>query len=168
MHPRQRIREAVAAQLTGKTAAGNRVFPTRAVPLRRVELPALAVYTPSESVEPASRQTAPRELRRVVQVVVEGVVNRAAGVDDALDALALEVETALHVDDSLGGAASDLLLLSSELDVFDDAAQTVGVVRLEFEATYYTLAPEPGELDEFKTAGVKHGELAEDVVHVEE
>lgn len=166
-HPRQVIRHAVVAQLTGKTAAGARVYPDRRVAFQRVELPALAVYVPTEAVDIQSRATAPRELDRRAQVVVEALVQQAEGVDDALDALALEVEDALHGDWTLGGAASDLLLTSTETDVVDTGKQLIGVVRLEFEARYFSEAVPVAALADFKTADVRHGTLAHDTVEVQ-
>lgn len=166
-HPRQAIRHAVVTQLAGKTAAGARVFPDRRVAFQRVDLPALAVYVPTESVDVQSRSTAPRELDRRAQVVVEGLVQQAENADDALDALALEVESALHADWGLGGTASDLLLTSTETDVVDTGKQLIGVVRLEFEVRYFSEAAPVLELDDFKTANVRHGTLAEDNVEVQ-
>lgn len=154
-HPRQEIRHAVAAQLTGKTAAGGRVFRTRKVPYQGVELPALAVYTLEESVEDDG-DSAPRELQRSIQLAVEGVVEGTEDVDDALDALALEVETALHADDTFGGKASDSMLSSTELDVFEDGERTVGLVRLVYAVTYYSTAPEAVALPDFTTADIRH------------
>lgn len=166
-HPRQVIRHAVVAQLLGNTAAGARVFAARRVPFQRVELPAVAVYVPTESVEVTSRATAPRELDRRAQVVVEACAQGAGDVDDALDEIALQVENALHADWTLGGVASDLLLASTETDVLDDGKQLIGVVRLEFEVRYYSDAVPAVALDDFKTADVQHGTLAHDVVEVQ-
>lgn len=166
-HPRQVIRHAVVDQLSGKTAAGTRVFPDRRVAFQRVELPALAVYVPTESVEITSRSTAPRELDRRAQVVVEALVQQAENVDDALDALALQVEDALHADWTLGGVASDLLLTSTETVVLDEGKQLIGVVRLEFEVRYYSEAVPAATLDDFKTADVRHGTLARDTIEVQ-
>lgn len=166
-HPRQVIRHAVVSQLVGKTGAGSRVYPDRRIPFQRVELPALAVYVPTESVEIQSRATAPRELDRRAQVVVEAAVQQAENVDDALDALALQVEDALHADWTLGGVASDLLLTSTETDVVDTGKQLIGVARLEFEVRYYSAAVPAATLDDFKTADVRHGTLAHDIVEVQ-
>lgn len=166
-HPRQVIRHAVVAQLLGNTVAGARVFAARRVPFQRVELPAVAVYVPTESVEVTSRATAPRELDRRAQVVVEACAQGAGDVDDALDEIALQVENALHADWTLGGVASDLLLVSTEVDVMDDGKQLIGVARLEFEVRYYSDAVFAGTLDDFKTADVQHGTLARDTVEVQ-
>lgn len=159
-HPRQLIRAAVvAALLAGNTVAEDRVAATRIVRWRTRDLPAVAVYTLSESVDPASHLTAPRELERTVDVAIEGAVLGPDGVDDALDLLATEVERVMHADPTLGGTAGDAVLLSTEIDLFEDGAGVVGVVRLVYGVTYHTYAPDPadgGALDDLKTVDVRH------------
>src|SRR5918912_779283 len=108
-HQREVIRKAVQGQLlAANTAAQDRVFATRLVPYRRMQLPAFAVYTPEEPVDPASQRTAPRELKRNLRLVVEAAVNEGAilraapvqNVDDALDDLALDIERAIDADET--------------------------------------------------------------------
>lgn len=157
LHPRQQIREAVKARLLNQTAAGSRVSKTRVITYRQLELPAISVYTPVESVEPdESRNTAPRELTRAAQLIIEGVVQQTADVDDALDALALEVETAMHADETLGGKADDSLLESTETTLTEDGDRLVGVVRLVYSVVYRTFAPEAVTLDDFNRANIRY------------
>jgi len=156
-HPRQEIRHAVATQLTGATAAGTRVFRTRVLPYKRVELPALAVYTPTETVN-VDVDTAPRELERSPELVIEGAVKAAGSenVDDALDAMALEIENALHADPTFGGVAADAVLSSTELDIIEDGDTLVGLVKLTYKVEYFAPAAVPPVLDDFKTADIRH------------
>lgn len=157
-HQRQLIREAVKAQLVGKTSAGARVYETRVVPWARMSLPVLAVYTLKESVDPTSRASAPRELARSAELVVEGVVEAGENVDDALDELALEVERALHADPTFAGTASDSILASTDLEVGEEGGKPVGFFRLTYTVTFYTYAPEAADvpLQDFATADVRH------------
>lgn len=154
-HPRQEIRHAVAAQLVNKTAAGDRVFKTRVLPYRR-EFPALAVYTPTENVK-TDTDSAPRELERSPELVVEGAaqVTSAENADDVLDALAWEIEQALHADPTFGGTAADSRLVSSELDVFPEGEQMVGIVKLTYAVTYYAYAAGAPTLDDLKTVDIR-------------
>jgi len=156
-HQRQLIREAAKTTLVGKTAAGPRVYETRIVPWRKLELPALAIYTLDESVDPASSTTAPRELERTVDLAIEGAVRQGENIDDSIDELALEIERAMHADPYLGGTASDSILSSTEIEVVEESDRLVGVVRLVYSTRYYTLAPDPAdvELDDFKTADIR-------------
>lgn len=156
-HPRQQIREAVKALLLNQTAAGSRVSETRVISYRKSELPAVSIYIPVESVEPdESRNTAPRELTRTAQLVIEGVVQQTANVDDALDALALEIETAMHADETFGGKADDSILESTEATLTEDGDRLVGVVRLVYSVEYRTFAPEAVTLDDFNRADIRY------------
>lgn len=149
-HQRKLIRQAVTALLIGATAAGARVFPSRVLPLRTPELPTIAVYTADESVEEGSRQSAPRELERLVSVVVEAWVAPADDVDDAMDDIAEQIEVALHADPYWGGVVGDSILTGSETEVVGQGDRRMGLVILTYAAIYHTLAPEPpddGDMD---------------------
>lgn len=144
-HKRQQIREAVQARLVGATSAGSRVFKTRLAPLRTVELPALNVYTDQDVVDVRSANTSPRRLHRELQVLVEGWVRLSENVDDALDSLALEVEKAVHQDETFGGKCVDCLLTTTEVAEKIDGDRPMGAIRLTFSAFYETLAPDPDD-----------------------
>lgn len=156
-HPRTDIRRAVAAQLAGNTSAGERVYRSRILPWEAVELPALAVYTLEESVDTeASAATAPRELERSYRVAIEGGVMAAEDVDDAVDTLAQEVETAMHADCYLAGSAADSILESTDVELAAEGERIVGHVRLTYLVTYRTYAPAQVDgLGDFTTADVR-------------
>ncbi len=161
-HQRQIIRGAVQAILLAKTAAGAQVFKTRMVPYRKLELPAIAIYALQEPVDPESKNAAPRELTRNLQLVVEAAVKADEGVDDALDAIALEIERAMHADPTLGGAASDALLSNTELTVVEESQgrmleQPLGIATLTYAVRYYTYAPDAADvtLDDLRTVDAK-------------
>ena len=99
-HQRTRIRNATVSRLLGATAAGARVYPSRVVPFRKGDLPVLCVYTLDEVADDDG--SAPRELTRALDLIIEGWVMPGLNVDVALDDLALEVETAMHADPYLG------------------------------------------------------------------
>lgn len=180
-HQRQIIREAFAAQIKGaepafKTAAGPRVFETRMVPWRTQELPAISVYSGDESVD--DQKSAPRELKRTVDMTIEATVIASADLDDALDALALEIERAMHADPTLGGAASDTVLKRTTIGTMVEGNRPLGAVQLVYETTYYTNAPEAEDtlLDDLETVHTRTSigglqgaaEQAEDVVDLAE
>lgn len=179
-HPRKLIRDAAKALLLGQTVAGTRVHKTRAVPLRGGKLPALTLYTTSEAVDPSSQRTSPRELKRTVQLVIEGAVKATApgeDIEDALDALAKEVERALHRDESLAGTADDSILTGTEVETAEEGEAVFGVVVLTYAVTYYAFAVDAadGPQDDFKTADIRHSlggaqaaaDQAHDVVDLE-
>lgn len=151
LHQRQVIRHAVRSLLLGHTAAKDRVHASRDVPLRRNEVPAVLVYTVEEPVESDSDTTAPRELTRRLRLEIAGVVGPDPAdkirVDDALDALALEIETVMHADPFLGGACGDSILENTTISLRPDGEINMGIVALSYRVTYRTMAPDTTESD---------------------
>jgi hypothetical protein len=143
-HVRQQIREAVVAALTGLATTGSRVHASRLRPQGDAGLPCLLVTTESEEVVETSILGLQR---RELVVQVRGYAKATGALDDTLDTIAAEVETALGADVTLGGLAKGSLLLAG-IDIdFDDALdKPVGVVVLQFKAGYYTVAGAPGVL----------------------
>lgn len=153
LHHRTIVRRAVRDLLKGKTTAGERVDTTRVDTWRDNELPAISVYTTVEDVDDASIETAPRELTRDVEVEVVGVVSSSERMDDAMDALALQIETVMHADPFLGGVAGDSILTGTEANIHNEGKRLIGIVVLTYKVTYRTLAPEaPDGLDDFLKA----------------
>lgn len=169
LHKRQAIREGIAAQLAGKTAAETRVYETRMVPFHRLTLPAIAVYSTEESSD--DQQTAPRGYKRALTVTVEAAVKGSGNVDDAMDAIALEIEGAVEADRTVAGAADDLTLTGTQMDLIEHGDHAFGSVRLQYRVTYYTEAAAL-ELDDLNTIDAKTSlggtqapaEQAEDIV----
>ena len=159
-HERKELREAIVSQLKGpsnnRTAAGARVYETRQGPLRTSELPALSVYIDSETVTEDSDKTAPRELTRIATVAIEGWCIATTAVDDALDALALEIETAMDVDLNLGLTAFDSVLSLSEFGIKLDGERPMGCVHLEYKVTYHTDLRVAVAVDDFDTADIQY------------
>lgn len=149
-HPRALARKAVVARLMNATSAGTRVFNTRIDAYKKTEIPAISVYTPSEAVDGDSEGREPRELKRELVVEIAGCVPHSAGhhVADAMDAMSLEIETAMDVDRGLDGTAGECILESTEMDVLKDADPVVGVVLLTYRVTYRT-EPAALTLDDF-------------------
>jgi hypothetical protein len=179
VHQRTAIRTFVRDLLkNGGTAAGTRVHKFQVDPRRLNQLPALSVYILEEAVEDDSKTTAPRELERRAPLVIEGWVGEQEGtdIDDALDALALEVETLMHADPYLGGTvgAAGAVLEDTAIAVLEQGDRRLGMVALVYGVTYYTLAPEPpadDDLDDFLTVEATHnpgGEVHEDDQDVDE
>lgn len=158
-HQRKTIREAIkAAIVAGSTAAGSRVFESRIVPWRTQELPAISVYTDDETVDPDSKSTAPRELDRGLQLAIEVAVIASADVDDALDALAFEIERIMDRDETFGGVCSGSILSTTEFGLKVDGERPMGLMRMVYSVRYFTYAPDADDvpLDDFKTADIVH------------
>lgn len=155
-HQRQIIREAAAEQLRGKTGAETRVFESRVTPFKRLELPAIAVYSLEESIDPDSRLTSPRVLTRDVKIAVDAAVKLLEDVDDAIDTLSAEIEAAVQADPTFSGAANDAVLESTTIDLVPDGEKPMGVLRLVYAVRYFTdTADVQAALDDLKTVDVK-------------
>lgn len=145
-HARETLRNAAVALLTGLGTTGARVYTDRpqARPLLASELPALMVTTGSETVEQSTIH-GPALLQRELELQVIGVVRALTGLDDTLDDIALEVETALG-----GGTLStlaDVALAAIDEPVIDGSGD-MPVARqvMRYRVTYATAANAPGTL----------------------
>ena len=146
MHERQAIRNAVVAALTNTTAAGSRVVKSRQEPVRMAELPTINVASIDDTTDEESSSSAPRDLFRTYTLRIVGFVSAASpavgpetSVDDALDALALEIEAALDADVTFGDTASDSYVSGTEFDEGLSAGdRPMGAVVLTLVAKYRT------------------------------
>ena len=138
-HARQQIRDAVAALLTGLTTTGSHVFQSRVYRLQASELPALLVYTNSETVE---RSHMTSGLVRELTLRVEGIAKALADIDDTLDTIGAEVEAALGGQEPAG--VEDLVLQSADVTINGEGEQQVGAIVMDFLVRYRTnqAAPE--------------------------
>lgn len=141
-HARQLIREAAAAQLTGLAATGSRVYAARVHPLSPTGIPALLVFTNQESIASES-EFAPREQRRTLELVIEAYARLSADVDDQLDQIASEIETAIAADTTLGGTASDCELAGINTDLFGEGDQFMGLLTMTYQVLYFTTEGAP-------------------------
>ena len=132
-HARTQLREQVAALVTGLATTGARVYQSRMRPADG--LPCLLVTTNEEDITPGS--IGGLYQRRLV-LQVRGFAKGSTTLDDTLDQIALEVETAL--------AASRAELDRIEIDFDDELEQPVGSVTLTYQITYFTAASDPATL----------------------
>lgn len=164
MSQRGDIREAIKAALTTPpiSGIGTRVFTNRMRKVYPDEMPAVVIYTKSESAE--IYIAAPREYKRTMKVAIEvfdkfddaGETTLEDDVDDRLDALAEQIEQRLYKDETLGGKVSDLKFSDSESDFMPEGEQPIGALRMTFDVEYFVLAPiEQTGLDAFETAHVE-------------
>lgn len=156
-HPRKDIRDAVVALLTGATSAGSRVYPSRFAPVSESELPCLLVYTLSEDVEISSES--PREYGRSLKLIVDIRAAAAASLDNTFDALALQVESAMMQDFTLGDRVNDIILQNTEISVSVEGDAEIGSCALTYLLPYFTLAvtspTEANHVNDLKTINTK-------------
>ena len=141
MHARQTIREAIAALVTGLSTTGANVYQSRVYP--HDTLPCLTLYSINEAVvETIFNGTQMREL----SLIIEGRAKATSNLDDTLDTIAAEVETALMTDQYLTDSVKLIELTETEIDFFDDIEQPAGIVRLTFIVSYRTNETDPTTL----------------------
>lgn len=141
-HHRKIIRDAVVTALTGLASTGSNVFATRRYPVAAAQLPALCVYTLSEDSEVDSMGTN-RSLLRTLDMIIEAVTQVNDTLDNTLDQLCLEVETALGLDPTLGGRVHDCNLASTRIAIRGDAEAETGSAVMNFSVIYRTRANDP-------------------------
>lgn len=137
-HVRQQIRDDIVTTLTGLTTTGSNVFRSRIFPLEETNLPALCVYTKSETSE-YDTIGLPRSVNRVLDVAVEAYVKGVSNYDNTLDTIAVEVEEAIAADVTLGNLAKDAQITAFEADFAGDGEQPVAVGRFTVTVEYRTV-----------------------------
>ena len=137
-HVRKQIRDAIKTALTGLATTGANCYQSRVFPFESTKLPALLIYTKSETTD-FDTISLPRDVMRVLEINVEAYVQGTANYDNTLDQIAVEVEEAIAADVTLGGLTTDLQTVAFEADFSGDGEQTVAIGRFTISATYRTL-----------------------------
>lgn len=151
---RQRLRDEVAARLTGATSAGARVYKSRVLPFVTVEpedadtlLPAINIWVEDADATATASNGFAVEAELGVQAVVHGDDEAAA--DAALDALSNQIYHAL-LEEQLSRCT--IVRFRDEPVAGLDGALHVALTRMTFTVSF-ELCIEPGEeLDLFEEA----------------
>ena len=141
-HIRQQIREYFGTTLTGLSTTGSNVYESRIYPIENSKLPALVIYTKSETSEPIVIGT-DRVMSRELSVVVEGYAKATSDFDDTVDTISKEVEEAIAADRTLDGKAKDTYLESTEIEFNGEGEKPLGYVSLTFLTNYYVKETNP-------------------------
>lgn len=150
-HPRREIRDSVFSILSEKVPNIKSFSKDKFRPFwQSEELPGIAVYTLQETSEVLDE--APRRLKRTLTLAIEVVVQGDEKVDDTLDEICLDVENAIHVDETLNSKVSDCRLVSTDLIQKPEGDTLTGSAILNFEAIYFTYAPDVQNLRPYKGA----------------
>lgn len=136
-HIRTQIRDRVATLLAGVAT----VYKSRVYPLAEGALPALLVYTNTESIdaETAAFETYERRIELVIDAVAQGTTD----LDTALDDLIEGVEVALGADPTLSGTALMVMPTQFEISILKDGAQPIGRARLAYQVLTRTRSTDP-------------------------
>lgn len=142
-HVRTQIRDAVVAALTGLTTTGARVHGAYARPKGAAALPMLVVGLGPEEVEQGAQRTQSRQ----AELLVSGYAKATDNLDDTLETLLAEVESAAAAAGTLGGLVpGGLVLRRIDKDFSTDLDQPAGVIEIAFTAGYHTRAGQPGAI----------------------
>ena len=141
-HVRMQIRNQAVAQLTGLTTTAARVFDSRVYPLEDGNLPALLIYTKSETSEPIEIGTN-RTSERLLSLNIEAYVKSTTNFEDTLDTICKEVEQAIAADPTLSGKAKDCYLESTEIEFNAEGEKPLAFCSLTFLTSYYVQEQSP-------------------------
>jgi hypothetical protein len=139
-HPRKLIRHAVVSLFTSAgTAAGTRVKATRIEPHKRSQLPAISVYTLTDTVIEASSTNTEEAHELRLEVALWVAHTDANPADDGVDDLEEQVLAAMVADPYLGGRASSVHFRGTEIEIVEDDSRSdpiVAIATLTFEVAY--------------------------------
>lgn len=150
---RRQIREAFRSVLiAAETSCGDHIEENRVRPFRHKQLPAVSLFTQSESV--AVNSEGPRLYVRECEVIVNLVVDGERDVDDEADRICDELEAAIEGPDlvSMVAELARVELIRVEGPYLDrDGSKVLGGVRLVYLATYEDeITEEAGDIVDFQ------------------
>jgi len=137
-HVHQQIRDAVKTALTGLATTGARVYANRVYPLSDADLPGIRLFVLSEQVDQDLSEYAQRELI----LSIEACAKASTTLDDTLDQIGAEIETALAGVLTVGGKALRCTYAGMETD-FEPLDTPVGLKRHHYRVIFYTAASAP-------------------------
>lgn len=141
-HVRQLIRQAAATAVTGLTTTGTKVYQSRLHTLRDSNLPCLLINTDDEEIDAGMGLH-----NRMLQLKIRAVAKATADLDDALDTMAAEIETALAPGFTAGGKKLFPTLTSIQVDMVDELEKPAGVITLAYLVPYFTAPGAPTVLN---------------------
>ncbi len=148
-HVRTQIRNAVIAALVGLPTTGHRVYPGRVLPIdpERIGGPGLLVYSGDEPEIERITMGNPAIEQHSLLLHVRGVVKASSNLEDVLDQIALEVQTAMANSSVMQGGtakACDLVALQAGED--ETLEKPAGMITLTYRCQYHIQANAPGVL----------------------
>ncbi len=141
-HVRNQIRAAVKSAVTNLNTTGSHVYTSRTHKLTDNDLPALRIYTDNEEIERLCKT--PVYIRHRLPVVIECCVKESGDVDDKVDTITSEVETAIVNDATLAALIKDKQIISTDIEYSNELELPLAIARVTFTIEYHTIdgAPE--------------------------
>jgi len=172
---KRRIRESVRDLILNHTQAGEQVFTAPVVSHWVQNLPAINIFTESETVERFNES--PKSYRRVMTLVIECVAvgDSEGGLDNNLEELGDAVESFMEIDETLGQCVNKLELVSTDYDYKQDGQSLTGSLILRYTIEYFTdaIRPDMQCLDDLNQINVDykighHNESPDDIVEAQD
>lgn len=139
-HARKQIRDAVATAITSLTTTGANVYKSRVYP--HDTLPCLSVYTLNERV--VQDLTVGSKQHRVMPLVIEARVKQNDTLDEELDKIAAEIETAITTNAPLLALLKGLELSTTDIElVGGEEEKPCGLMTLVFDVEYRVNETDP-------------------------
>lgn len=102
-HKRKTIRDNATTLLTGLSTTGSNVFASRVYPVEAASLPALLIYVGEEETDDSVDSMGNVKVV-VARLNIEVRAAKSTGIDDQLDTILEEVQTAIAGNRNLSGA----------------------------------------------------------------
>ena len=138
MNKRKEIRNKILEILKNKTKAKDRVYSNRVIPIGSYQLPAISIYTRSETLRIIN--DSPRQFERTLQLVVDIAASATNDLDDIIDDLAIAVERVMENNEALDDLFSDITLIETEIGLDSNADKLIGIASLVYDVKYCTEA----------------------------
>lgn len=136
-HVRKQIRDKVASILKSNVGlVKRRVYTTRVHPLNDTNLPAISVYTGTETSQRMNFGVT--DMIRELALEIDVYVRETSKFDDDVDAISVQVEEAMADNFTLDGLAKFVVLTSTQIQFDGDADQILGVAKLTYSVEYVT------------------------------
>jgi hypothetical protein len=143
-HLHKQIRTALVTKLTGLTTSGVRVYANRLQPLPDALSPTLLITLDEERAEGITLH-APQMQERSLTVVVSAVAKATSALDDTLDLMSKEVETALAAGITVAGRLLDVFYTGMTFED-EQGDKPVGVKRMTFSIPFTAMSNAPDSL----------------------
>lgn len=137
MHVRKQVRNRFTSVLGSIPALDSHVYENRTYELRKEELPAALIFSGPEVIEKATQARTAIQKRKI-QTEVYIFDRDAENIGDAIDEHAAAVEAAVFADPTLGGLASETVLLDAVPYIDAESDIPVGALRMTFQSTVFT------------------------------
>lgn len=98
-------------------------------------LPGLTIYSNSEDAV-VSTIGATRTVERDLELIVEGYASASSDLEDTLDQIGKEIETAMAGDIGLNSLAVDSYLSAVEISLSGEGEKPIGVIRHTYGIIY--------------------------------